>query len=68
MKTGKVVKVSSNPRGFTLRVPPNPPDPEQDITYECTADDLTVASAAYIKGSDADVAGTPPACTGVTAK
>lgn len=71
MKTGKVVRVVSKPRGFVLRVPPNPgppPTPEEEIAYLCDADDFLVACAAYGKGSDADVSGTAPACSGVTAK
>lgn len=68
MKTGKIVKLTSKPKGFILRVPPNPPEPETDVAYTCDADDLAVAAAAYAKGSDADVEGTPPSCAGVTAK
>lgn len=68
MATGKIVKLSSTPKGFILRIPPVPPSEEPtDVTYLCDADQLTVAAAAYAKGSDAEVTGTAPSCSGVSA-
>lgn len=70
--TGKVTKIKSKPRGFVLTVPATigpPPTPEIDIAYtDVDPDDWAAATAAYTKGSDADVDGTPPTCTCVTAK
>lgn len=71
-KTGKVVKVTSKPRGMILRVEPQPgppPVPGEDITYApLDADDYAAAIAAWTKGTDVDVDGVPPACAGVTLK
>lgn len=70
MHTGKIVKVTSKPKGFVLRVPAVPPETEPtDYTFApVDADDHAVALAAYTNGHDADVDGTPPACAGVTAR
>lgn len=72
MKTGKITKVTSKPRGFVLTtpaVPGPPPEPEHDWPYTpVDADDYAAALAAYTKGSDCDVAGESPNCEGVTAK
>lgn len=68
---GKVTKLVSDPRGFVLTVGnPSPPPPDLDIAFECSADQLAVASAAYIKGSDCEVehSGTPAVVSKVTAK
>lgn len=70
--TGKIMSVGSKPsRHFTLQPPTVPPAPPPDpIVFNegVDADDFAAACAAYAKGSDADVSGTAPACTGVTAK
>lgn len=68
MTSGKVTKVSSKPnRGFTVHSD-GPPPVDTDFTSGVDADDFAVVCAAYAKGSDVDVTGTPPTCTGVTAK
>ena len=70
--TGKIVKVTSKPRGFLLRTPAEvgpPPEPEHDYPFTpVDADDYAAALAAYVKGSDAEVEGTSPNCAGVTVK
>lgn len=72
MKTGKITKVTSKPRGFVLTTPATvgpPPEPEHDYPYTpVDADDFPVILAAYTKGSDCDVEGESPNCAGVTAK
>ena len=67
-KTGKVTLVWSKPtRGFRLVVPPNPPDPEIELTFiGVDADDWALARDARASGKDATVEGTAPTCTGVT--
>lgn len=68
MTTGKVVKLTSKPqRGFVVRVP-GPPEVDVTFNVDVDADDLAIAAAAYTAKTDVDVTGTPPACTGVTAK
>lgn len=66
--SGKVTKCVSKPtRGFTVQTSPGPPPVLVDFTG-VDSDDYATALAAYTKGSDVDVSGTPPSCTGVTAK
>lgn len=69
MPKGTIRKLTSKPRGFILRVPPDleatPPEPGYDATYTCDSDDLAVALAAFAAGSTVTVSGTPPACAGV---
>ena len=67
MTTGKVTRIMSTPRGFVVQTSPGPP-PETATFTPVTADQLAVATAAYIKGSDVDVEGTAPNCTNVVAK
>lgn len=68
MTTGKVVKCVSKPaRGFTVEVAPGPPAILIDFVL-VDADDYATALAAYAKGGTVDVTGTPPNCTGVTAR
>lgn len=65
--TGTVTKCVSDPQGFTVTTAPGPPPvtvvftPVSDAQYQ-------TALAAYTKGSEVDVDGTPPACTKVTAR
>lgn len=71
MKTGTIIKVTSKPRGFILRVPPPEPQTEpptlgEEIVYLCDADDMAVALAALTTGRTVDVAGTAPSCAGAT--
>lgn len=66
--TGKVTKCVSKPtRGFTLETSPGPP-PVNVVYSDVDADDYATALAAYTKGGTADVTGTAPTCTGVTAR
>jgi hypothetical protein len=68
MTTGKVKSVTSKPvRQFIVAVP-GPPAVDVAFNIDVGADDFAVALAAYTKGSDVDVTGTPPTCTGVTAR
>lgn len=65
---GKVTKVTSDPPGFVLHVE-DPPPLGTDAAYTpISSDQLAVVLAAYIKGSDCEVDGTPPSATKVTAK
>lgn len=68
-RTGTIVRVSSNPRGFVLLVPASPgppPEPATEVTYLCDADAMHLAALAKCHGSTVDVEGTAPACGGVT--
>jgi hypothetical protein len=67
--TGKVTKCTSKPnRGFTVHVSDGPPPVDILFTDGVDADDYATALAAYTKGSTVDVTGTPPTCTGITAR
>lgn len=65
--TGTVKSCTSKPtRGFVVTVPGPPP---ADVAFnDVDSDDYATALAAYAKGGTVDVTGTPPTCTGVTAK
>lgn len=65
--TGKVTKLCSDPPGFTVQTDPGPP-PVLVAFTPVTDRQLAVAAAAYGKGSDVEVEGTPGAVTRVTAK
>lgn len=65
--TGKVIRVQSDPRAIVVKSPEPPPDGTEAYYLPVTQDQLAVALAAYIKGSDVEVEGTPPACAKVTA-
>lgn len=67
--SGKVTSCSSKPsRGFVVQTNPGPPPVTVTFNVDVDADDYATALAAYTKGSTVDVTGTPPTCTGVTAK
>lgn len=67
--TGKVTSCGSKPsRHFVVETSPGPPPVTVDFNDGVDADDYATALAAYTKGSTVDVTGTPPTCTGVTAK
>lgn len=72
MRTGKVVKVISKPRGFLLAVPADPgppPTPAEDVAYTSVdPDEYAAALVALSRGTDTDVEGVPPACTSVTVR
>lgn len=67
---GKVKELTSRPTKRIVIQPPGGPPAPEPIIYDVgvTDADLTVAAAAKASGGDADVTGTPPTCTGVTAK
>lgn len=65
--SGKVTKVTSNPRGCLVQPPGDPAPPPVAFT-PLDADAYAAALAAYTKGSDVDVDGTPPNATNVTCR
>jgi hypothetical protein len=68
MTTGKVVKVTSDPKGFLVHKDDPPPGGTDVAFVDVTADQFAVALAAYGKDSTVDVDGVPPNCTKIEAR
>ena len=67
--TGKVKSAGSKPsRHFTVETSPGPPPVTVEFNVDVDTDDYNTALAAYSKGGTVDVTGTPPTCTGITAR
>jgi hypothetical protein len=63
--TGKITKVTSDPKGFRVQ-PAGDPAPPAILFTPVSDAQYATALACYQKGSDAEVTGTPPNCASIS--